>query len=133
MRCVDGKRRVEPWRSAVLAPPRMARQDLLGLAGQGSHKANNEHHWYQYRHGLCTGVPSEAGEYTVSLVLLRVVVMAADCPLFSRRKATGADGDPGTVTTLNHVLNIYGLLQNKTIGDVMDIQGPFLCYNYAEP
>jgi tyrosinase len=59
--------------------------------------------------------------------------MAADSPLFPRRKATGADGDPGTTTTLGHVLNIYGLLQNKTIGDVMDIQGSFLCYTYAEP
>ncbi|KAK0623697.1 hypothetical protein B0T14DRAFT_536537 [Immersiella caudata] len=48
-------------------------------------------------------------------------------------KPTGADGDPGTVTTLGHVLNMYGNSPNKTIADVMDIQGEFLCYQYVEP
>jgi tyrosinase len=49
------------------------------------------------------------------------------------RKPTGADGDPGTTTTLGHVLNMYGNSANKTIGDVLDIQGNFLCYEYVEP
>jgi tyrosinase len=48
------------------------------------------------------------------------------------RKPTGAAGDPGTTTTLGHVLNMYGNSPNKTIADVLDIQGSFLCYEYVE-
>lgn len=48
------------------------------------------------------------------------------------RKPTGADGDPGTETTLGHVLNMYGNGPNVTIGEVMDIQGDYLCYEYIE-
>ncbi|KAL2160796.1 hypothetical protein VTH06DRAFT_993 [Thermothelomyces fergusii] len=48
-------------------------------------------------------------------------------------KPTGADGDPGTITTLGHVLNMYGNMPNATVGDVLDIQGDFLCYEYVEP
>ncbi|KAM7188371.1 Di-copper centre-containing protein [Rhypophila sp. PSN 637] len=48
-------------------------------------------------------------------------------------KPTGAAGDPGTTTTLTHVLNMYGNSPNKTIADVLDIQGGFLCYEYVEP
>ena len=46
---------------------------------------------------------------------------------------TGAPGDPGTETTLEHILNMYGELPNKTIADVMDIQSGFLCYDYISP
>ncbi|KAF1958361.1 Di-copper centre-containing protein [Byssothecium circinans] len=42
----------------------------------------------------------------------------------------GAEGDPGTEVTLGHVLNWAGDLMNTTVGDVMDIQGGFLCYEY---
>jgi len=48
-------------------------------------------------------------------------------------KPTGADGDPGNITTLGHVLSMYGNGPNKTIADVMDIQGSFLCYEYVNP
>ncbi|KAL8366403.1 hypothetical protein RB595_004940 [Gaeumannomyces hyphopodioides] len=46
---------------------------------------------------------------------------------------TGADGDPGTETTLGHVLNMFGNSPNKTVADVLDIQGDYLCYEYVEP
>ena len=49
------------------------------------------------------------------------------------RQPTGADGDPGNVTTVGHVLNMYGNSPNSTVGDVLDIQGDFLCYEYVEP
>lgn len=48
-------------------------------------------------------------------------------------RPTGADGDPGNVTTLQHVLNMYGNGPNRTIADVMDIRGDILCYEYVEP
>jgi len=54
-------------------------------------------------------------------------------PSTTNSKPTGADGDPGTTTTLGHVLNMYGNGPNKTIADVLDIQGNFLCYEYVEP
>lgn len=38
-------------------------------------------------------------------------------------------GDAGNTTTLNHLLYLYGLAENRTIGEVMDTNG-FLCYNY---
>jgi hypothetical protein len=58
---------------------------------------------------------------------------AADKGIDTRcRKPTGADGDPGTTTTLGHVLNTYGNMPNMTIADVLDIQGDYLCYEYAE-
>jgi tyrosinase len=38
-------------------------------------------------------------------------------------------GDPGDETTLDHVINMYGVVPNRTIGEVMDIRG-FLCYEY---
>jgi len=41
------------------------------------------------------------------------------------------DGDPGNVTTLNHVLNMMGVIPNATIADVMDIGGPLLCFEYV--
>jgi tyrosinase len=40
------------------------------------------------------------------------------------------DGDPGNVTTLGHVINMFGIIPNETIGDVMDIGNEFLCYEY---
>jgi len=48
-------------------------------------------------------------------------------------KPTGAAGDPGTTTTLSHVLDMKGNSPSRTIGDVMDISGDFLCYEYIEP
>ncbi|KAF2832917.1 Di-copper centre-containing protein [Ophiobolus disseminans] len=48
-------------------------------------------------------------------------------------KSTGADGDPGNVTTLEHVLNMYGNGPNRTIGEVMDIWDGVLRYEYVEP
>lgn len=39
-------------------------------------------------------------------------------------------GDPGNVTTLTHVLNMYGVIPNATIADIMDIGGGYLCYEY---
>jgi tyrosinase len=45
-------------------------------------------------------------------------------------RPTGADGDPGTNTTLTHILNMYGNGPNRTIADVMDIGGAVLCYKY---
>lgn len=40
-------------------------------------------------------------------------------------------GDPGNVTTLNHVLDMMGIVPNATIGEVMDISGGLLCYEYV--
>jgi hypothetical protein len=42
------------------------------------------------------------------------------------------DGDTGgNMTTLNHALSVLELISNRTVADVMDIQGGFLCYNYV--
>jgi len=41
------------------------------------------------------------------------------------------EGDPGNVTTLSHKLNMFGVIPNATIRDVMDIGGPLLCYEYV--
>ncbi|PGH26525.1 hypothetical protein AJ80_01839 [Polytolypa hystricis UAMH7299] len=49
------------------------------------------------------------------------------------RKPTGAAGDPGTETTLDRILTTFSNLPDKTISDVMDIQGDYLCYKYVEP
>ncbi|KAK4455320.1 hypothetical protein QBC34DRAFT_340748 [Podospora aff. communis PSN243] len=38
-------------------------------------------------------------------------------------------GDPSNVTTLNHVLYLYGLVENRTIGEIMD-PSKVLCYSY---
>jgi tyrosinase len=40
-------------------------------------------------------------------------------------------GDPGNVTTLAHILNMFGVIPNATVADVMDIRGPLLCYEYV--
>lgn len=36
----------------------------------------------------------------------------------------------GNVTTLNHTIFMTGLVANITIGDIMDIRGPYMCTNY---
>ncbi|KAK0620901.1 hypothetical protein B0T14DRAFT_405614, partial [Immersiella caudata] len=38
-------------------------------------------------------------------------------------------GDPGNVTTLNHVLQMMGLTADRTVGEVTNIRGS-LCYRY---
>ena len=40
-------------------------------------------------------------------------------------------GDPGSLTTLTHILNMFGVIPNATIADVMDIGGPLLCFEYV--
>lgn len=41
------------------------------------------------------------------------------------------EGDPGEETTLDHILNMFGVIPNATIGEVMDIGGDLLCYEYV--
>jgi len=41
------------------------------------------------------------------------------------------DGNPGNRTTLKQVLNMFGVIPNATIADVMDIGGALLCYEYV--
>ncbi|ORY61288.1 amino acid transporter [Pseudomassariella vexata] len=43
---------------------------------------------------------------------------------------TDYSGDPGNVTTLNHVLYMADLAPNVTIGDVMDVGGETICAEY---
>jgi tyrosinase len=38
-------------------------------------------------------------------------------------------GDPGNTTTLNQVIHLYGLVENRTIAEIMDTRG-VLCYEY---
>jgi len=38
-------------------------------------------------------------------------------------------GNPSNVTTLNHLLYLYGLVESKTIGEVVDTSNA-LCYGY---
>lgn len=40
-------------------------------------------------------------------------------------------GDPSNVTTLGHVLDMFGVVPNATIADVMDTVGGLLCYEYV--
>lgn len=42
------------------------------------------------------------------------------------------DGDPGNVTTLNHVLWSMGVWPNHTISEVMDLRGKLTCADYVE-
>ncbi len=37
----------------------------------------------------------------------------------------------GNETTLSHVLEMFGIIPDATIADVMDIGGPLLCYEYV--
>jgi tyrosinase len=42
------------------------------------------------------------------------------------------DCDNGeNMTTLNHSLSVLELVPNRTVADVMSIQGGFLCYGYV--
>ncbi|KAL8391827.1 hypothetical protein RB595_002145 [Gaeumannomyces hyphopodioides] len=42
-----------------------------------------------------------------------------------------ARGDPANVTTLSHIMTSLGIIPDATVGDVMDIQGGYLCYEYV--
>lgn len=44
---------------------------------------------------------------------------------------TDYSGDPGNVTTLNHVLWGLELIPNATVSNVMDIRGEYLCFEYV--
>ena len=54
----------------------------------------------------------------------------SDCYEAQYKLRKSIAGDPGNTTTLGHVLDMYGLIPNATIGDVMDIGGDLLCYEY---
>ncbi|KLU92502.1 hypothetical protein MAPG_11447 [Magnaporthiopsis poae ATCC 64411] len=41
-----------------------------------------------------------------------------------------ANGDPGNVTTLSHIMTSLGVIPDATVADVMDTQGGYLCYEY---
>ncbi|KAK1751191.1 hypothetical protein QBC47DRAFT_85536 [Echria macrotheca] len=41
-------------------------------------------------------------------------------------------GDPGNTTTLNHKLQMLGLTQDRTVGQVMNTKGGYLCYEYDQ-
>lgn len=43
---------------------------------------------------------------------------------------TDYDGDPGNTTTLNHNLWMAGIVDNYTIGDVMDMNNNLNCAEY---
>ena len=40
-------------------------------------------------------------------------------------------GDNGNQTTLNHVMSSLGIIPNATVGEIMDIRGSYLCYEYV--
>ncbi|KAF4843502.1 Tyrosinase ustQ [Colletotrichum siamense] len=44
---------------------------------------------------------------------------------------TDYSGDPANVTTLTHVLSLFEMLPNVTVGDVMDIGGDVICAEYV--
>jgi len=50
----------------------------------------------------------------------------------NNRQPTGAAGDPGRETTLGHILDMYGNVPNRTIGEVLNPAKGFLCYEYVE-
>lgn len=46
------------------------------------------------------------------------------------REVTDYSGDPGDITTLNHVLANAGIAPNVTVGQVMDVRGDVICAEY---
>ena len=53
--------------------------------------------------------------------------------LITRAPPSPYPGDPGNVTTLNHVLEMYNVIPSRTIAEVMDIRKWPLCFEYVEP
>jgi tyrosinase len=49
---------------------------------------------------------------------------------FPGAEFTEYDGDPGNVTTLDHILWMSDLAPNVTIADVMDVGGNVICGEY---
>lgn len=41
-------------------------------------------------------------------------------------------GDVSNVTTMNHTLWMGGIVQNLTVGDVMDVRGAVVCAEYID-
>ncbi|KAG7150835.1 hypothetical protein HYQ46_000205 [Verticillium longisporum] len=54
-------------------------------------------------------------------------------PLPDDLPAPRIEGDSGCGTTLQHNLEMYGIVENRSVGDMMDIQGEHLCYEYVDP
>lgn len=54
-------------------------------------------------------------------------------PLTETNSAPRIEGDSGCGTTLQHNLVMYGIVADRSIGDMMDIQGEHLCYEYVDP
>ena len=61
--------------------------------------------------------------------ILFVMVDKGDVKLTSWDREPEVVGDPGNTTTLTHLVYLYGLVQNRTVGELMDTRG-FLCYEY---
>ena len=71
-------------------------------------------------------IPQEPGNFTLppGFPPLEAMVPPAEPHL-----PEGDDG--GDVTTLAHILNMFGIIPNATIEEVMDIGADVLCYEYV--
>lgn len=54
----------------------------------------------------------------------------ADPPFCSYIQLQGDNG--GCQTTLGHVLDMRGIIPDRSIGEVMDTRGGVLCYEYVQ-
>lgn len=92
------------------------------------HHTNLDRLWWDWqamdlptRYTNMTGQNVPTAEYISSMELYNVTDSWLDY-----------DGDNGgNMTTLNHTLGVLELVPNRTVADVMNIQGGFSCYEYV--
>lgn len=91
------------------------------------HHTNLDRLWWQWQQANLSSRLTEMSGRNVPTA----ANLEEDEWLFPSASILDYNGDPGNVTTMNHVLWMVDLLPNVTVADVLDSSGDVICAEYV--
>ncbi|KAF6813124.1 amino acid transporter [Colletotrichum sojae] len=92
------------------------------------HHANLDRLWQKWQEA---DLPARLTDMSGSIIPPEFI-MKQNRWLYPSKAYTDYDGNPGNVTTLNHVLWMGGIMPNRTIAEVMELRGEVNCAEYID-